>query len=99
MDTVVRALHGVRDWKEFGRSLFIWSGISDRDARLETVQQHTALMETTSMVWWRNGSKDTSSPGDRSSIHWTVHKKVWWQTASGDMQNHHEVSGLITAVQ
>ena len=58
----------------------------------------TALMETTSMVWWRNGSKDTGSPGDRSSLDWTGHKKVWWQTTSGDMQNHHQVSGLITAV-
>ena len=39
MDTVVRALHGVRDWKEFGKWLFFWSSISDRDARLETIEQ------------------------------------------------------------
>ena len=43
MDTVVRALHGVRDWKDFGDWLFIWSGItgiSDRKRRLETIEQH-----------------------------------------------------------
>ena len=27
------------DWKEFGKYLFIWSRISDRDARLETIEQ------------------------------------------------------------
>ena len=43
MDTVVRALHGVRNWKEFGEMLFILSDISDRDARLETIkQQHNS---------------------------------------------------------
>ena len=43
MDTVVRALHGVRNWKEFGEMLFILSDISDRDARLETIkQQHSS---------------------------------------------------------
>ena len=39
MDTVVRALHGVRDWKEFGRSLFFWSGISDNERRLQAIRQ------------------------------------------------------------
>ena len=37
MDTVVRALHGVRDWKEFGWELFFWSDISDEDGKLETI--------------------------------------------------------------
>ena len=35
MDTVVRAVHGVRDWKNFGKWLFIWSDI----ARLKTIKQ------------------------------------------------------------
>ena len=39
MDTVVRALHGVRDWKKFGKWLFACSGISDNDHKLETIQQ------------------------------------------------------------
>ena len=39
MDTVVKALHGVRDWKKFGKMLFILSRISDCDARLETIKQ------------------------------------------------------------
>ena len=39
----MRALHGVRDWKEFGDWLFIWSDISDRDARLQAIeQQHSS---------------------------------------------------------
>ena len=43
MDTVVRALHGVRNWKEFGKKLFIWSDISDRVHKLETIgQQHNS---------------------------------------------------------
>ena len=43
MDTVVRALHGVTDWKEFGKWLFFWSGISDYERRLETIkQQHSS---------------------------------------------------------
>ena len=39
MDTVVRALHGVRHWKKFGEELFAWSGISDYDARLQAIEQ------------------------------------------------------------
>ena len=40
VDTVVRALDGVRDWKEFGRMLF---GIFDWDHKLETIkQQHSS---------------------------------------------------------
>ena len=39
VDTVVRALHGVRDWKEFVKWLFFCSDISDRDAKLETIEQ------------------------------------------------------------
>ena len=39
MDTVVRALHGVRDWKDFGKWLFFWSSISDCVAQLETIEQ------------------------------------------------------------
>ena len=39
MDTVVKALHGVRDWKKFGEKLFILSDISDREHRLETIGQ------------------------------------------------------------
>ena len=39
VDTVVRAVQGVRDWKEFGDWLFILSGISDRDARLQAIKQ------------------------------------------------------------
>ena len=43
VDTVVRALDGVRDWKKFGKWLFIRSGIIDYDARLETIeQQHSS---------------------------------------------------------
>ena len=42
MDTVVRALHGVRDWKEFGRWLFIWSDISDYERRLQAIKQQHA---------------------------------------------------------
>jgi len=43
VDTVVRAVNGVTDWKEFGRSLFFWSRVSDRDAKLETIkQQHSS---------------------------------------------------------
>ena len=39
----MRAVHGVRDWKEFGDWLFIWSGIRDRDARLQAIkQQHSS---------------------------------------------------------
>ena len=41
VDTVVKALHGVRDWKEFGEMLFICSDISDVDDKLKTIgQQH-----------------------------------------------------------
>ena len=39
MDTVVRVVHSVRDWKRFGKKLFFWSGISDRDARLQAIEQ------------------------------------------------------------
>ena len=39
MDTVVRALHGVRHWKKFGEELFAWSGIGDYDARLQAIEQ------------------------------------------------------------
>ena len=39
MDTVVRAVHGVRDWKRFGWHLFFRSDISDRDARLQAIEQ------------------------------------------------------------
>ena len=43
MDTVVRVVHGVSDWKEFGQYLFIWSGISDLGHKLETIkQQHSS---------------------------------------------------------
>ena len=41
----MRAVHGVRDWREFGKWLFIWSGISDwdpssdEDNKLNTIQQ------------------------------------------------------------
>ena len=43
MDTVVKAVHGVRDWKDFGDWLLMWSSISDRNARLETIkQQHSS---------------------------------------------------------
>ena len=39
----MRALHGVRDWKEFGKYLFILSGTIDYDARLEAIkQQHSS---------------------------------------------------------
>jgi len=39
----MRAVHGVRDWKEFGRRLFFWSDINDRDARLQAIkQQHSS---------------------------------------------------------
>ena len=39
MDTVVRALYGVRDWKEFGKWLFACSGISDYGRRLQAIKQ------------------------------------------------------------
>ena len=40
VNTVVRALDGVRDWKRFGESLFFWSDIfSDHDARLQALKQ------------------------------------------------------------
>ena len=43
MDAVIKALHGVRDWKKFGEMLFIWSGIPDEDDKLETIkQQHNS---------------------------------------------------------
>ena len=35
----MRAVHGVRDWKKFGKKLFAWSGISDHDARLQAIKQ------------------------------------------------------------
>ena len=35
----MRVVHGVRDWKEFGRKLFILSDISDYDARLQAIKQ------------------------------------------------------------
>ena len=35
----MRAVHGVRNWKEFGMWLFIWSGVSDRDTMLDTIEQ------------------------------------------------------------
>ena len=39
----MRAVHCVRDWREFGKWLFIWSGISDRSTRLDTIkQQHNS---------------------------------------------------------
>ena len=37
VDTVVRALDGVRNWKEFGEWLFICSDI--REYKLETIEQ------------------------------------------------------------
>ena len=43
-------------------------------------------MDSTFMVWWRNGSKDTGSPGDWSFLHWTGQRRLQWQTPSGDMQ-------------
>ena len=39
VDTFVRAVHGVRDWKRFGRSLFNCSGIPDREHKLDTIEQ------------------------------------------------------------
>ena len=43
MDAVVRALHGVRDWKEFGEMLFIRSYIPDCEHKLGTIaQQHSS---------------------------------------------------------
>ena len=43
VDTVVRAVHGVRDWREFGKYLFICSGISDWNRKLDTIkQQHNS---------------------------------------------------------
>ena len=39
----MRAVHGVRDWKQFGEKLFFWSDIRDRDARLQAIkQQHSS---------------------------------------------------------
>ena len=41
----MRAVHGVRDWREFGDWLFIWSGIGviDRHSKLDTIkQQHNS---------------------------------------------------------
>ena len=38
VDNVVRAAHGVRDWREFGQWLFIYSRISDWNRKLK--QQH-----------------------------------------------------------
>ena len=35
----MRVVHGVRDWNEFGKWLFILSGISDCDARLQAIKQ------------------------------------------------------------
>ena len=35
----MRAVHGVRDWRRFGYWLFIWSGISDKDSKLDTIEQ------------------------------------------------------------
>ena len=35
----MRALHGVKNWKEFGKWLFAYSGISDYDHKLETIKQ------------------------------------------------------------
>ena len=35
----MRVVHGVRDWKKFGKWLFILSGVSDRDARLQEIKQ------------------------------------------------------------
>ena len=39
MDTVVKALHGVTDWKKFGGMLFLWRDIPDREHKLETIEQ------------------------------------------------------------
>ena len=39
MDTVERAVHGVRDWRNFGKWLFLYSDISDRDQKLDTIEQ------------------------------------------------------------
>ena len=37
----MRAVHGVRDWREFGDWLFICSHISDKDRKLDTIEhQH-----------------------------------------------------------
>ena len=39
----MRVVHGVRDWEDFGKWLFIWSGISDEYDKLETIeQQHSS---------------------------------------------------------
>ena len=39
----MRAVHGVRDWREFGEWLFIYSVISDWDSKLDTIkQQHNS---------------------------------------------------------
>ena len=39
VDTVVRAVHGVRNWRRFGWLLFIWSGISNEASKLDTIEQ------------------------------------------------------------
>ena len=39
----MRAVHGVRNWRRFGQWLFIWSGISEWDSKLDTIkQQHNS---------------------------------------------------------
>ena len=35
----MRAVHGVRDWRRFGERLFFWSGIGDREHKLDTIEQ------------------------------------------------------------
>ena len=35
----MRAVHGVRDWKEFGDWLFASGRIGDRDSKLDTIEQ------------------------------------------------------------
>ena len=39
----MRAVHGVRDWRRFGNWLFLYSGISDQDHKLDAIkQQHNS---------------------------------------------------------
>ena len=35
----MRAVHGMRNWRRFGEYLFLWSGISDEDSKLDTIEQ------------------------------------------------------------
>ena len=58
----MRAVHGVRDWKEFGNWLFICSGISDRDTMLDTIKQQHCSDENYLhgvVEEWFNGSQQS----------------------------------------